>query len=101
RLRDDSTRQMDVPFAFQFYSAPQRTAFVNSDGNVTFGEGDAASTDRNVARLLTGPPRGAPFLADLDPSTGGGVFVNAAGDQYTVTWCSVRGFNSSQTTTAQ
>jgi hypothetical protein len=100
-LTDDATRQMDVPFTFQFYSASQRTAFVNSDGNITFGEGDAASTDRNVARLLTGPPRVALFLADLDPSTGGGVFVNAASDQYTVTWCGVRGFDSSQTTTAQ
>ena len=27
--------------------------------------------------------------------------MNAASDQYTVTWCSVRGFDSSQTTTAQ
>ena len=45
-----------------------------------------------MARLLTGPPRVAPFLADLDPSTGGGrVFANAAADQYTVTWCGVRG----------
>ncbi len=63
---------------------------------------DRASTDRNVARLLTGPPRIAPFLADLDPSTGDGrVFANAAADQYTVTWCGVRGFESTRTTNAQ
>ena len=70
---------------------------MNSDGNVTFDEGDSASTDRNVARLLTGPPRVSPFLADLDPTTGGGVFVNAAADQYVVTWCNVRGFDSTHT----
>ena len=35
------------------------------------------------------------------PSTGGRVFVNAAADQYTVTWCGVRGFDSTRTTTAQ
>jgi hypothetical protein len=93
---------VDVPFSFQFYSLSHRAAFVNSDGNVTLGEGDAASTDRNVARLLTGPPRVAPFLADLDPSTGGGrIFVNAASDEYTVTWCGVRGFDSSQAATVQ
>jgi hypothetical protein len=43
----------------------------------------------------------APFLADLDPSSGGRVFVNAASDLYTVTWCAVRGFDSQRTTTVQ
>jgi hypothetical protein len=52
--------------------------------------------------LLTGPPRVSPFLADLDPATGNGrVFVNAASDRYTVTWCNVRGFDSQKTTTVQ
>ena len=100
-LTDDDTRRADVSFSFPFYSGTERTAFVNSDGNITFGEGDNASTDRNVGRLLSGPPRVAVFLADLDPSTGGGVFVNAAADQHVVTWCKVRGFESSDTTTAQ
>jgi hypothetical protein len=101
-LDDDATVQVDVPFTFPFYSESHRAAFVNSDGNITFGEGDAASTDRNVARLLSGPPRIAPFLADLDPTASGGrIFVNAASDQYTVTWCSVRGFESPQATTVQ
>ena len=100
-LTDDDTRRADVSFSFPFYSGTERTAFVNSDGNITFGEGDNASTDRNIGRLLSGPPRVAVFLADLDPSTGGGVFVNAAADQHVVTWCKVRGFESSDTTTAQ
>ena len=100
-LTDDDSTQADVAFAFPFYTGSQRTAFVNSDGNITFGEGDNASTDRNVARLLSGPPRIALFLADLDPSTAGGVFVNAATDQYVVTWCNVRGFESTDTITAQ
>ena len=69
--------------------AGQTTAFVNSDGNITFEEEDRASTDRNVARLLTGPPRVAPFLADLIHTGEGRSFVNAAADQYTVTWCGV------------
>jgi len=41
------------------------------------------------------------FLADLDPSAGGRVFVNTASDQYTVTWCAVRGFESTRTITTQ
>ena len=100
-LQDDDSVQVDVPFAFNFYSASHTTAFVNSDGNVTFEEEDRASVERNVARLLTGPPRVSLFLADLDPTSGGRVYVNAAADQYTVTWCSVRGFESSSTVTAQ
>jgi hypothetical protein len=100
-LTDDDTSRADVGFSFPFFSANERAAFVNSDGNITFREGDRASTDRSVGRLLTGPPRVAPFLADLDPSTAGAVFVNAAADHYTVTWCGVRGFDSTQTTTVQ
>ncbi len=75
--------------------------FINSDGNMTFEEADALSTTRGFARLLGGPPRVAPFFADLDPSTGGRVFVDAAADAFTVTWCGVRGFDSTQTTTVQ
>lgn len=101
-LGDDDSAQVNVPFSFAFYGKGETAAFVNSDGNITFEEEDKASTERNVARLLTGPPRVAPFLADLDPSTGTGrVFVNAASDQYTVTWCNVRGFDSTSTVTAQ
>ena len=100
-LGDDDSIQVNVPFSFNFYNAQRSVAFVNSDGNVTFEEEDRASTERNVARLLTGPARVSPFLADLDPSGSGRIYVNAASDQYTVTWCAVRGFDSTRATTAQ
>ncbi len=101
-LTDDDSTPVTVPFSFPFYGTAQTAAFVNSDGNVTFGEEDKASTERNLGRLVTGPPRVAPFFADLDPTTGTGkIFVNAAADQFTVTWCSVRGFDSTRTVTIQ
>jgi hypothetical protein len=101
-LSDDDSAARAVPFSFSFYGKGQTAAFVNSDGNITFEEADRASTDRNVARLLTGPPRVAPFLADLDPSTGNGrVFLDTSADHYTVTWCTVRGFDSTRTVTVQ
>ena len=101
-LTDDDSAASTVPFGFSFYGKGQTAAFVNSDGNITFEEADHTSTDRNVARLLTGPPRVAPFLADLDPSTGSGrVFLDPASDHYTVTWCTVRGFDSTRTVTVQ
>ena len=101
-LTDDDSAQRDVPFSFSFYGTSHTVAFVNSDGNITFEEEDRASTERNVARLLTGPPRVAPFLADLDPSVGSSrVFAHTAADQYTVTWCNVRGFDSPLSTNVQ
>ena len=100
-LTDDDSATLNVPFAFPFYSRTQRTAFVNSDGNITFETEDHASTDRNVARVLTGPPRVALFFADLDPSTAGRVLANAGASEYTVTWCGIRGFDSTQTVDAQ
>jgi hypothetical protein len=101
-LDDDDSAPSTVPFGFSFYGKAQTAAFVNSDGNITFEEADKSSTERNVARLLTGPPRVAPFLADLDPTTGSGrIFLNATSDQYTVTWCNVRGFDTSRTVTLQ
>jgi hypothetical protein len=101
-LGDDDSASAAVPFSFSFYGKAQPIAFVNSDGNITFEEADKSSTERNVARLLTGPPRVAPFLSDLDPSTGNGrIYSNAASDQFTVTWCNVRGFDTTRTVTLQ
>lgn len=100
-LGDDDSTQVDVPFSFPFYAAAHTAAFVNSDGNVTFEQEDRGSDERNVARLLTGPARVSPFLADLDPTSSGRIYVNAAADQYTVTWCAVRGFDTALTVTVQ
>ena len=100
-LDDDDSTALALPFEFAYYADTHAGAFVNSDGNLTFEEEDRASSSRNVSRLLSGPPRVAPFLADLDPSTGGGVFARTGDDAVTVTWCAVPGFGSQLTTTVQ
>ena len=100
-LDDDDSTPLALSFDFPFYSITHDSAFVNSDGNVTFEEGDSASTARGVSRLLSGPPRIALFLADLDPSAGGTVYSQAGADAATVTWCDVPGFESQSTTTVQ
>ena len=74
---------------------------MNSDGNITFDRADTAQDERGIARLLSGPPRVAPFFADLDPSSGGALFLASGPDALTVTWCSVRGFDSPSSVTAQ
>jgi hypothetical protein len=101
-LADDETAQKTLAFAFPFYGAARSSAFVNSDGNLTFGSGDVATSARSVGRFLSGAPRVAPFFADLDPAAGGGgVFVDAAPDAFTVTWCAVPDFDDTGKVTAQ
>ena len=100
-LDDGDSTSLALSFDFPFYSGTHDSAFVNSDGNITFEEGDSASTAGSVSRLLSGPPRVAPFLSDLDPSAGGGVYSQSGADAVTVTWCDVPGFESQSTTTVQ
>ncbi len=100
-LTDDDSQQQAIGFSFPFYAKSHGAVFINSDGNLTFEEEDKASTLRSIARLLNGPPRASPFFTDLDPSTGGRVLARAAADQFTVTWCGVRAFESDRATTVQ
>ena len=78
-LADDDSVSRNVPFAFSFYGRQQTVAWVNSDGNITFGVRDTAITSRGISRLLSGAPRVAAFFSDLDPSAGGTVYVRAGG----------------------
>ena len=92
-LGDDDSAQVSMPFTFPFYAGRYSNVFVNSDGNVTFGAEEHASSDRNVSRFLTGPPRIAPVFDDLDPSQAGGVFRRIDGDALLLTWCDVPEFS--------
>ena len=93
-LDDDDSARFALPFAFPFYSGRYSEVFVNSDGNLTFGGDDHASTDRDVNRFLTGPPRIALLFDDLDPSSGGGVYRRTDGDAMLITWCNVPEFGA-------
>jgi hypothetical protein len=94
-LGDDDTSSVSLPFTVPFYSGRFTSLFVNSDGNITFNASDTASTDRDVSRFLTGPPRIALLFNDLDPSAAGGVFRRIDSDAVTVTWCDVPEFGNS------
>src|SRR5205814_1137267 len=93
-LDDDDSAAFALPFAFPFYSGRYAQAFINSDGNLTFVSDDHASTDRDINRFLTGPPRIALLFDDLDPSSGGGVYRRTDGDAVLITWCSVPEFGA-------
>ncbi len=68
---DDDSAPADLPFDFPFFGNSYRQIFVNSDGNLTFNEGDATITDRSLGRMTAGPPRIAGLFMDLDPARTG------------------------------
>ncbi len=91
-LGDDDARPVSLPFAFPYFGATYRRVWVNSDGNLTFGGGDANSTDRSLGRLVGGAPRIAPLFTDLDPSAAAGdsgVRVFSEPRRVVITWKSV------------
>jgi hypothetical protein len=88
-LGDDDSVRVTLPFSFAFYAGRYGDLFVNSDGNLTFGVEDRASTARSVSRFLTGPPRVAPIFEDLDPSRAGGIYRRVDSDGVLLTWCDV------------
>jgi len=95
-LTDDDSREIAFTggFRFPFFGTTYLSIFINSDGNLTFGQGDNASTDRSLSRFNGGSPRIGGFFADLDPTAGrGGVFFNALPDRFVVTWDRVREFD--------
>lgn len=100
-LEDDDSSAAAIPFSFEFFGRRFTSLFINSDGNLTFEEGDNASTERSISRLTAGVPRIAPFFTDLDPSAAGRVFLDSSPDALSVTWCAVPGFGLPETMTAQ
>lgn len=97
-LTDDDSFRIDLPFKAKVFGQGYDALFVNSDGNITFGAGDSLSIARDVTRFLEGPPRLAPFFADLNPETapaGGGIFAKVGAKSIRVTWVDVPKFDES------
>src|SRR5437867_3778660 len=93
-LGDDDSRSIPLAFTFAFDGTGYSSVQVNSDGNLTFVSPDPASTDRNLSRFTSGPPRIAPFFADLDPSSGGSISFRSDSDGMVFIWENVPEFDS-------
>jgi hypothetical protein len=90
-LGSDDAKAVDLPFAFPFYGLRYSRVFVHADGTLTFGAADPGPSDRSMGRFLSGPPRIAPFFADLDPSRGGIVAARLGPDRAVFSWSAVPG----------
>ena len=94
-LYDDDTRRIELPFPFPFYGVTYTSVYVNSDGNLTFRQGDGTSSERSLGRLTAGLPRIAGLFRDLDPSrSADGIRVMAEEDRFVVTWSEVPEFSN-------
>ena len=85
-LEDDDFAVVELPFLFPYYGSVYRTAYVHSDGNLTFLYPEASSVARSLSRALSGPPRIAPLFKDLDPSRAGQVRLDSQPDHIVVSW---------------
>lgn len=103
-LGDDESVRIDLSFTIRFFGGRYEELWINSDGNVTFGEADTALGPRDLDRFLGGPPRIAPLFADLDPSqTSGqaGIFFADLGNGVQITWRDVPEFGTGNRNTVQ
>ena len=68
-LGDDDSIEVPLASTFEFLGGEYDSVFVNSNGNLTFGEGNTDFSESEFD-LLNGPPRVAGFWDDLDPFGG-------------------------------
>jgi hypothetical protein len=92
-LGDDDARAVELRFLFTFYGNEYTSVWVNSDGNLTFGRPDTASSERDLTRFTAGAPRIGALFADLDPSLGG-VSVRRDPDGIIFIWNRVPAFET-------
>ncbi|WP_297821525.1 pre-peptidase C-terminal domain-containing protein [uncultured Paraglaciecola sp.] len=71
-MGDDNSIELPLGFTFSFNGVDYTTAFVNSNGNMTFGTGDTDFSE-SIGELLSDQPRIAPLWDDLSPNNGGNV----------------------------
>ena len=100
-LTDDDSEEVPLGFAFSFFGTTYTSAWVNSDGNLTFGAGDSSSDPRDAARLIGGAPRIAPLLDDLNPEAGGTVHARLEAGTAVFTWNGVPEFGAVNANTFQ
>ena len=102
QLSDDDSKKVEIEFDFPFFGEAYTELFVNSDGNLTFVKGDAASWARDLQRFLGGSPRIGVLYTDLNPfdpfpdpfGETPTVEVKQASNQVTVTWFNVESFST-------
>lgn len=90
-MGDDNSIELALGFTFPFNGFDYTSAFVNANGNVTFGSGDSDFSE-SIAELLSDQPRIAPLWDDLSPNNGGNVSYALEAGSFTLVFDSVPEF---------
>ena len=101
QLSDDDSKKVEIEFDFPFFGEEYTELFVNSDGNLTFRKGDAASWARDLQRFLAESPRIGVLYTDLNPfapfpdpfGETPTVEVKQSAKQVTITWFNVEAYS--------
>lgn len=73
-LADDGFRRQALPFTFDFFGTSYSEVFINSNGNLTFGSGDADFSE-SQAEMLSDQPRIAVMWDDFNPASTSNTFT--------------------------
>jgi hypothetical protein len=90
-VSEDTPRLVALPFAFPFFGHTYREVYLSADGHLTLGRPDTIPGERGLSRFLSGPPRIAPFFADLDPGRGGAISTRMEAGRAAFLWEGVPG----------
>ncbi len=77
---DDASEMVPLGFTFVFYGVSYTSAFVGSNGYLTFGAGDSSFANSDLSTNTNVPVPGVfAFFDDLDPSSGGTIRYDTFG----------------------
>ena len=96
---DDTFTQVTLPFAFNFYGTARTTAFIGTNGYITFGSGDSNYTETIPA--FSTLPRIAAFFDDLYGRSTGCAHYNILPDRLIVTYNTVQHYSVGGSNTIQ
>ncbi len=98
-LSDDSSHTVSLPFTFNFYDGSFSTAYIGSNGYVTFEGPDTGYSESWGEHFEQHRISG--LFDDLNPSAGGTVTYGQQGDAFVVTWNGVAEYGTSNSNTFQ
>ena len=100
-LGDDGNSIQPLGFTFPFYDTDWSDIHINSNGAIAFGADVNQSGFYDANDFFSDVPKIAPYMMDLDPTSGGAIYFGTTDSTATLTWAAVREFNATSTNSFQ
>jgi|GEM_PF-445211 len=89
---DDGNQEIQLPFAFSFYGKEFEKAYINTNGYFTLGNPSNQHGHFPLPSTMMPGNLIAPMAMDLNPATGGKIYVKKTADRLTVQYDKVKDF---------